>query len=86
MQDLRNEQPWHPAQRKDWQKQTLPADRFGKLYCLVVEAYQPRLRPEKKEVLLMKTKQLLEELQEMLIDENYTGALQLVEETLIDME
>ena len=34
----------------------------------------------------MKTKQLLEELQELLIDENYTGALQLVEETLIDME
>ena len=34
----------------------------------------------------MKTKQLLEELQEMMLDENYKGALQLVEETLIDME
>jgi hypothetical protein len=34
----------------------------------------------------MRVKQLLEELQEMLQDENYTGALQLVEETLIDME
>jgi len=34
----------------------------------------------------MKTKQLLEELQEMLLDEDYKAALQLVEETLIDME
>lgn len=34
----------------------------------------------------MRVKQLLEELQEMLLDENYKGALQLVEETLIDLE
>lgn len=34
----------------------------------------------------MRIKQLLEELQEMLLEENHTGALQLVEEALIDLE
>jgi hypothetical protein len=34
----------------------------------------------------MRVKQLLEELQDMLEDENYKGALQLVEEALIDLE